>query len=797
MTTAKINLLRVCAILSFLVIFNLQPANSQQGNFKLLGLTVSGNVTTDQGLIKANSGLIVGREISGENIQAAIKQLWKLELFSDIQILLDRQVTEGIYLTIQVLEFPRLEKIQVKGNDKIKKDDIMDAVDFLPGQVLRANQILKLKQSLEDLYSEKGYLLAVIDVEEETVSEYNRVVLKVNIKEGRKVKIKNIHFIGNEEHLKWKAPPPVNLVYWMVDWIVPDDPFNDVKLRKQMKNTHEKGIFRSGEFKRDEFDEDLESVEKYYHDRGYRDMYVVSDTIYYSENKKHMYIDIFVNEGNIYYFGNIEWSGNTLFTNEQLGANLLFKKGDVYSQEKLEMSTYDKIGNLYYDLGYIYSSVTPIEIPVGKDTMDIHFSILEGNQFSVRKINFSGNSKTKEKVIRREFVLKPGDTFNVSKLRRSIREVTILNYFANIVPDVEPISDDEVDLYITVEEKSTDQAQMSAGYSERDGMIGAVGFTMNNLFGNGQSFSLDWNFGLIYRQFSISFTEPWFMDTPTLLGASFFHIKRGGSYYGFTERIIGGTLRFGRKLRWPDDYFRGDWIYRLEETEYDDVSATLAATDPRGLVEGVPTLSSGVTQIITRDSRDNPEFPTEGSVHVLSTELTGGPFGGDEHYSKHIFASEWYATVVGKLVLRSFSKFGISAGLGNKPVPFVERFFMGGSGLQLGEPLRGYDERSVGPYSGVPLGGKTMFKQSFELRIPLVQNPTVYGLCFAEGGNVWWNLEQTDFFNLRRSVGLGIRLYMPFVGLIGLDYGYGIDNYNYDGTPNPRWMPHFQFGRGF
>ena len=770
---------------------------AQEGGYRLLGLTVEGNRSTDQGLIKANSGLILGREVSGEDIQAAIKQLWRLELFSDIEIVLDRQVIEGIYLTIRVVEYPRLETVQVKGNKKIKKDDIMDAIDLLPGQVLRANQVLKVRRSLEELYAEKGYLLAKIEVEPETIGEAYRAVLKVNIKEGKKIKIKRIRFIGNEEHEKRKPGFPVSSAYWMVDWMFPDNPFTDAKLRKRLKNTRQKSLFRSGEFKRMKFEEDLENVEKHYHDHGFRDMKVVSDTIYYSDDLKHLYIDIFVDEGNIYYFGDITWTGNTLFTEEELSAKLIFKSGDVYSQEKLDISTYERIGNLYYDLGYIYSSVVPIEVPVGEDTMDIHFNIAEGNQFKVRRITFTGNTKTKEKVIRREFVLKPGDTFDVSKLRRSIREVTILNYFANIIPDVEPISDDEVDLYIEVEEKSTDQAQMSAGYSERDGMIGAIGFTMNNLFGNGQRFSLDWNFGRIYRVFSVSFTEPWFMDTPTLLGTSFFHMKRGGSYYGYTEKIIGGSLRFGRRFRWPDDYFRGDWIYRLEQTEYSNISATLAATDPRGLEEGVPTVSSGMTQIFTRDSRDNPEFPTEGSVHVLSTELTGGPFGGDEHYHKYIFSAEWYTRLVGKLILYTHSKMGVSSGIGDEPVPFVERFFMGGSGLQLGEPLRGYDERAVGPYDGVPLGGKTMFKTAFELRFPLVANPTVYGLCFAEGGNCWWTFEDTDLFNLRRSVGLGIRLYMPFVGLIGLDYGYGIDNYEYDGSRKPRWVPHFQFGRGF
>ena len=771
-----------------------------QENFILLGLTVEGNISTDQGLIKANSGLLIGREVTGEDIQAAIKQLWRLELFSDIEIILDRQVPDGIYLTVRVIEYPRLQKVRVKGNKKIKKDDIMDAVDLLPGQVLRENQIVKVENSLRKLYEEKGYLLAKIIVETESIDDPSRVVLNIDIEEGKKVKIKEIRFIGNEEHDKKKPGFPINTVFWTVDWLFPDKPFTDGKLKKQLKETKEKGIFRSGEFNREEFDTDLENLESYYHDRGFRDMNVVEDSVYFSDDRKRMFIDVFIDEGRLYYFGDITFGGNTLFTDEELQGKLLFKKDDEYSQEKLQMSAQERIGNMYYDLGYIYSSVMPLEIPTGDNIMNIDFQITEGNQFKVRMIHFTGNGKTKEKVIRREFVLKPGDTFDVSKLRRSIREVTILNYFGNIVPDVEPVSDDEVDLYIEVEEKSTDQAQMSAGYSERDGMIGSIGFTMNNLFGNGHRFSLDWNFGYYYRQFSISFTEPWFLDTPTLLGSSFYHTKRGGTYYGFTERIIGGTFRLGRRLSWPDDYFRGDWIYRLEETEYSDFSTSFAASNPRSLQEGVPRISSSVTQIITRDSRNNPEFPSDGSVNSFSIELAGGPFLGNDQYHKYIFSSEWYIPVVGRLVLYSQSKGGVLQGLTNNPIdiPYVEHFFMGGSGLQLGEPLRGYDEREVGPMAGgYPAGGKTMFKQSFELRFPLVDNPTVYGLMFAEGGNCWWDFAQTDLFNLRRSAGFGVRLFMPMVGLIGLDYGYGMDYYNYDGSRRGEWMPHFQFGRGF
>jgi outer membrane protein insertion porin family len=395
----------------------------------------------------------------------------------------------------------------------------------------------------------------------------------------------------------------------------------------------------------------------------------------------------------------------------------------------------------------------------------------------------------------------------VSRLRHSIRNVTILNYFSNIVPDLQRVNDREVDLYVKVDEKSTDQANLSAGYSERDGFIGSVGFTLNNFAltnplrgGAGQQFNFSWDFGQEYRSFSIGFTEPWLYSTPTLLGVSFYDSRRGGTSYGFDEDLIGGTLRIGRRFRWPDDYFRGDWVYRLEHVKYANFTESFRASNLQNIQENVPRLSSSLTQIITRDSRDNPEFPTDGSVNSYQIEVAGGPFGGDDQYIKHILTSEWYTPFFWKFVLYNRTEMGLLDALSDDPnaIPYIEHFFMGGSGLSLGTGLRGYDERTVGPQSGgYPVGGRSFFKQSVELRFPIVNNPTIYGLGFVEAGNVWERFSETSLFDLRRSAGLGIRLYMPLIGMIGLDYGFGFDYYDSMGRRHGEWVPHFQFGRGF
>ncbi len=741
---------------------------------KVLGVRVEGTVTADQGLVLANSGLVVGKEITGDDIQRAIRRIWGLNLFRQVEILMEREVVDGAFFVIYVQEYPRIHSVEVVGNDKIKDDKIDEILELYRGQVIRPSRLQRIKRKLLDEYKDKGYLLAEVEFDIQDAEEEMRKNIRVNIEEGKKVRISEIAFLGNEA-------------------------FKDKTLRKQFEETHERGLFRSGSFDRDEFEADLELMLGFYRNHGYRDAEVLRDSIEYTDNLERMNIFIEVREGTKYTFGDIRLEGNTLFTDEELLVRMAFEKGDEYSEEKLQVSTTERLGNAYYDRGYIYSRIEPTLIPVADDTLDVYYNIHEGNQFTVRKINVLGNTKTNEKVIRREFVLYPGDTFDVSRLRRSVRELTILNYFSNVVPDVQPVNDSQVDLYVEVEEKPTDQANVSAGYSERDGVIGAIGFSMPNFLGNGQSLSLDWNFGSIYRSFSISYTEPWMFNTPTLGGVSLFDLRRGGSYYGYDEHVTGLSLRLGRRFKWPDDYTRGDWIYRVDRSLYDNFTANFAASNPRSLQEGKTRWSSSLTQIFTRDSRNNPEFPSRGSVFYYSAELTGSVLGGDDQFHKHILNGEWYFPLTSKLVLYSQTKYGLLFGTGDdQDIPYIDYFFMGGSGISFGESMRGYEEGDVGPQSGgYPVGGKSMFKQTFELRVPIIPNPTVFLLGFAEAGNTWASREATDLNNLRRSMGVGVRLFMPFIGMIGLDYGYGFDYIDSTGRRSGKWKPHFQFGRTF
>lgn len=745
----------------------------QYSSIKLLGVTVEGNKTADATIIQINSGLTPGKEITSDDIQNAIKNLWSLNMFSEVEILLDKEVAGGIYVTMRVKEYPRLEKIELIGNKKLKKDDIDKELDFYRGQVVSPYHINKARKKLKKQYADKGYLLAEIKPEMYDSEKEGKVILRLNIKEGNKVQVKKIIFFGNEH-------------------------FSDGKLRKQMKKIKEDRWWRGADFNRKEFEEDLEKVVDFYRNEGFRDAEILQDSVYYDESKEDLFIDITVHESDRYYIGDISFEGNKLYPNELLQSSLGFEKSDVYNLEKIQKAIIERLGALYYDSGYIYSQITPKEVPVAKDTVDIQFSINEGHPVKINLIHVAGNTKTKEKVIRRELRINPEDTFSKAALERSQREVWVLNYFSDVKIDYWPVDEDHIDLKFTVEEKSTDLANMSAGWSERDKVIGSIGVAMNNLFGNGQRLSFDWNFGRYYRSFQISFTEPWLMDTPTLAGFSFYDTKRSSDYIGYSQRSSGGSLRLGRRFRWPDNYFRGDWIYRIDRTELGDFSEAVLRANPRNITqENWPLISSSVTQIISRNSLNRPEFPTEGSEVSLSTEFSGGLLGGNVGYHKYILSASWFTPAIWKFVLYNQATAGFLNGWnkGSK-IPYLEYFFLGGEGLSRSTPLRGYDDPLAG-YATSP-GGKVMLKYTTEIRFPIIPNPTMFGLIFAEAGNTWVNVSDTDPFDLRRSIGIGARIFMPMIGIIGFDYAYGFDNIDpQTGRHYGKWKPHFVFGRSF
>lgn len=784
-----------------------QPAQE----ISLKEISVEGNTITNTDLIIFTAGLKEGHKIQAGDFSRAIKQLWKSGLFEDVQVNIEEESEEDISIIIAVVEAPALGEIIIKGDKKLSKTKIKEKISLISGQRIRDFQITEAKNNVKDLYTEEGYLLAEITTEVTPLkpdSTANQKKLNhtrdlvFNIKENQKVKIGIIEFTGNEN-------------------------YSDIRLRLALKKTKQQRwyMFWRSAFDETEFENDKDKIQAFYQKRGYRDAMVTTDSIAYSEDKKKMNLWLTVHEGPQYYYRNFSWEGNEIYTNEQMNKALGIHPGEAYNEEDLQKGLYERAQALYMDRGYIYSQITPEIVPVGNDSLDINLTIVENHKVFVRNIYISGNTRTRENVIRRELKLYPGDVFSRQKLIRSQREVWILNYFGNVVPDVLPVSDDKVDLEIVVEEKSSERANLNIGYTEQYGITGGGGLEFMNFRGLGQSFLLSATAGLTgssqynyydtserskYRSFSLSFTDPMIKDTPNLVGGSLFYSFRGQSnqyYYPLDLQIMGGSLMWGRRFRWPDDFFRGRWGFQVTKKVYDGTQENLDLYTG-GLAESVGV---NISQSITRDSRDRPEFTTSGSRMVWNTTVSGGLLGGNEDFHKHELNLEWFTPVVSKLVLMSSLKLGViekiqSRGDEISIIPFDERFIMGGNGIPYGNMLRGYADNSLGPRSssGSPIGGNSMLRFVTELRFPLSQNPVIYMLAFAEMGNVWANKDMTEpfyltrsgSFNLKRSMGVGVRFFMPMIGMLGFDIGYGFDDVTGDGEPNG-WKTTITFGQQF
>lgn len=766
-----------------------------QDVYKILGIAVEGNILADASAIVANSGLKIGDNITvpGDQVSNAIKNLWKLKVFSDVQILIDRKAGDGVFLLVKVQELPRYEETKISGNDELSTDDIMKKIPLVRGQVVAPNDLNRIQKEITKLYEAEGYMLADVRVATEPISDTtkHRVNIIITIAEGQDVKVRNIYFSGNAA-------------------------FDDGDLKGAMKETTEKRwwkIFSSAKFDRKKFEQDKKLIVQFYRKNGYRDASVTGDSIWYSQDKRDMNIRIYVHEGLQYRVRNIVWEGNTVYSDTVLNERLGFKRGDIYNQEKFEQNlrgneAQSDVASLYLDNGYLTFNLEPEETRVAEDSVDIRVKVYERNKFVIGQVSIKGNTKTYDKVIRRELYTRPGDYFSRAAIIRSIRQLSVLNYFnpEKITPDTH-IRDDgkTVDLSYSVEEKSSDNINASVGYSGAFGVTGAVGFTLNNFSiseplsgGAGQILNFEWQFGGSgnYRTFTIGFTEPWLFDTPTLFGVSLYDTKY--SYpYDYSQR--GGTLRVGRRFRWPDDYFRGDWVLTAQRT---------AGTDFRGFTLKGTQVS--VTQVISRNSIDNPIFPTYGSNVSLSIEAAGGPIlPGSIDFHKWTFTSEWYMPMFNssRVALYLNSSFGFVStfdAANISRIPLIDLFYMGGTGIGYisTTPLRGYEDQAVGPrFSQARInadGGRAMSKQSLELRLALSINPIpIYILGFAEGGNVWETWSKADFFDLKRSAGVGARIQVQPIGLIGFDYGHGFDDvYPRDGKPDG-WRFHFVFGRGF
>jgi outer membrane protein insertion porin family len=819
-------------IILLIILLGQVNAQTQKVNYKILGISVVGNKSADASTIIANTGLKIGDEISipGDQTNSAIKRLWNLGIFQNAEIIIEKKIDDGIFLQIKIKEYPRLEKFVLRGNDELSEDNINKKISIVRGQTLKPQEIVHLTNKIKSLYEEDGYLNATItphnyiffqadtsekeitiiwrdekDLSKELKTTYEidktssinsinrikeRTLVLLEIKEGDEVTIQHIIFNGNQA-------------------------FDDGTLRGEFDDTKEPAWWKfwtSAKFKRAKFEKDKELLTKFYRKKGYRDFVVLRDSLVFSEDKKLIDVIVDVYEGDQYKVRNVIWEGNSVYPSEELNARLDFKKGDVFDYEKFNQNLHynekqTDVSSIYQDTGYLGFQLDAKEEKSAKDSVDIRIKVNEGNRFKIGKVEITGNDKTKDKVIRRELYTIPGSYFSRGYILRSIQQLSNLQYF-NVEQlyktgvDYRPSNDSTVNIVYKVEEKSSDYLNASIGYSGAFGFSGAVGFTLTNFsiaepfqMGGGQVLNFNWQFGVgnFYRTFSLGFTEPWFMDTPTSLGFDIFDTRQR---YVYDLQQSGITFRIGRRLTWPDDFF---YIMGNVRFQYNDVIDG-AGYYPEGLTR---QYSLGVT--ISRTDIDNPIFPSRGSKFTFSGELTGGPFlPGNVDYYKINFKSEWYKSIFNsnRFVLYTSAELGYIGELKDgTPIQPFEYFYMGGSGLIIATTsLRGYDDRSLGlrdPSSNNVRGSGVMAKFTTEFRVALAMEPIpIYLLAFAEAGNVYLDIKRTDLFNLKRSVGIGARILLNPIGLIGFDYGYGFDRRSVDGQ-DPQWIFHFQFGKGF
>jgi outer membrane protein insertion porin family len=746
--------------------------------------------------------------IPGLELTNALQYLWQLQLFSDIKVERSDLGQKNIALKFIVTELPVLDEVTFKGNHKFKSDELKRITSIVTGKKIVEQELLTAANKIEKHYASKGYLTAGAEFQ---LREHgrNHVSVVFNITEGSKVSIEKINFHGNTA-------------------------FKSSKLRGVLKETHQNSwwrkLFGTPKLDKDKFDEDKNNVVEFYRNNGYRDAKVLRDEVNFTRDKKGLILDVFIEEGRKYHIGNITWTGNTkdFAKTEILEKTFRIKKGDIYNakliQERLNFSQDNTdVSSLYLDRGYLSFKATLDEAISSPDTVDLAISIREGEPYEINTITIKGNTKTKDHVIRRELYTVPGDMFSRKNVIRSIREISMLNYFdpSKIEPDIEPNPDNNtVNVMYNVTEKQSDTFNASVGYSS-NGLTGALGVTFNNFSlgdmfnrsayhpvpsGDGQKLGFQWQFGSNqYRTLSMSFTEPWAFGGPTSLGFSAFKTHMA---YDYTDDSTdnptpisqyGATLSLGRRLTWPDNYTTIGWKLKYLHT---DGGLLAFYANPSNAPDQADEFS--ISQTIRRNSIDSPIFPRKGSNNWLTGQLAGGPLPGTVDFYKITAGSSWYLPISRKLVLNLSTQHGyMSTFKSTDYIPYTEYFYMGGSGMSTLPtiPLRGYDDRSLGskldPSSSSTLyAGKVYSKFTSELRYPITMNQSVsiYGLAFAEAGGLWADASSVNYGEMKKSAGVGLRLFLPIIGQIGFDYGYGFDAVPSSTKSKQGWKFTFSFG---
>lgn len=790
-------------------------------------ITVSGLKYLDSGVLISVSGISVGDTIAlpGDVVTNAIKKLWNQGLFSDVKISASKIDGADVYLNIFLQEQPRISSYHFKGIRKGEIDDLKEKIKLRAGGQLTESVLENSIIIIKKHYRAKGFLNIEIDpIQENDTVIANGVKLTFDIKKNGKVKIGQIDFDGNSA-------------------------YSDARLRRALKKIHRRdiNIFKSAKFIEADYDESKDNLIAFYNENGYRDSKILKDSIY-RINEKRIGIQFTLKEGPQYHIKNIEWIGNTKLPAEALTAILGMKKGDIYDKSLLEKRLFtdeNSISTMYMDDGYLFFQLDPVEKNIQNDSIDVEMRIYEGDQATINKVIIAGNTKTNEHVIRREVWTKPGYLFSKSEITRTLRELGQMGHFDPEKLDVKPMPnpvDKTVDLKYILEEKANDQLEVSGGWGNKM-FVGTVGirfsnFSIGRVFkkdawrpvpsGDGQSLALRASTnGTFYKSFSLSFTEPWFGGKkPTNFSFSIYHQIQNGvrSNYFYEKsdsyfKITGASIGLGSRLKWPDDYFT--IFNELSFQNYylrDYVGYFLFSSGQSNNFSFKTTLS--------RNSTDQMIYPRRGSNISLSLQITppyslinGKNYASMDtdnkyrwiEYHKWSGKIQWYMPLIKDLVLYTNFQLGIQGYFNNDigHSPF-EGFDLGGDGMSgnsgvYGKEtigLRGYNNGSLTPYTiinGKQIGDAHIYnKYTMELRYPLSLKPqaAIYLLTFVEAGNAWRTADEFNPFNVHRSAGVGARMFLPMLGMLGVDWGIGFDKIQ--GNPNAnKGQFHFLIGMPF
>ncbi len=812
--------------------------------YELAGISVEGASNYDDYIIIGYSGLKVGErlDIPGSELTAASKRLWRQGLFSKVQMVVDKVAGDKAWITIKLREQPRISAINYYGIKKGERDDLQERLQLHKGNQITQNIVNRAEAIIKNYFSGKGFGNADVKITlHEDLSAKNEMIVDINIDKNDKVKVHKIYIDGNE--------------------VMSDNALQRVMKKTNEKNKL-LNLFKQKKFVESDYRDDLNRIINKYNEKGYRDAKILADSVVpYDEKTVDVYISL--EEGKKYYINDITWVGNTVYPTELLNDVLGIKPGDVYNQKLLNKRTNeddDAVSNLYMNRGYLFYNLVPIERNVNGDSIDLEMRMVEGPQARINNVVINGNDRLYEKVIRRELRVKPGELFSKEDLMRSAREIAQTGHFNPENMDIRPEPNEEngtVDIIFNLESKANDQIEFSMGWGQT-GVIGKLAlkfnnFSIKNLFhpssykglipqGEGQTFTISAQTNARYYQaYSISFLDPWFGGKrPNSLSVSAYYSRQTGvnsSYYNSTWsnpwltngwgygnsygygsdyyqnsinnaydpnkvlQMVGVTVGFGKRLKWPDDYFTFqtelsyNWYY-LKNWEY---LYYMNNGTSNSIVLGLT---------LARNSIDNPLYTRRGSQFSLSLQLPppASLFGKKNwkklyqentteskkelynwiEYWKLKFKSRTYTPLTDPngqwtLVLMTRADFGLLGSYNRYLKSPFETFYVGGDGMTgsytyatetIG--LRGYDNGALTPWGRE---GYAYTRLGMELHFPfmLQTSTTIYGLAFLEGGNAWTDVKDFSPFNLKRSAGFGLRIFLPMVGMMGIDWAYGFD----------------------